>query len=264
MTEPDSPPLSPPGSADASPPSRRIRILIADDHAVVRTGLRMFLATHPEMEVVGEAASAAQTLEMAERLLPDVVLLDLVMPRGAVEPAAATRTGDGPESPGPAGPGAHGIDVIRTLRERVPRVRCLALTSFSDEDKLIPALGAGAAGYVLKDVTPEELIRAIQAVASGQLFLSGSVAGAVVRRATTPPQPAPSPLDRLTPRQREVLRCLAEGLSNAEIARRLYLTEATVKSHVGSILRKIGAADRTQAAVLAVRYGLSKTEEDRP
>ena len=261
-----SPHLPPPSpdSADNLPAARRIRVLIADDHGVVRTGLRMFLGTHPEMEVVGEASNAAETLEMAQRLLPDVVLLDLVMPEGVVKPSAATPAGDAPEPLGSSRPAAHGIAVIRALRERVPHLRCLVLTSFSDEDKLIPALRAGAAGYVLKDVTSGELVRAIQAVASGELFLSGSVVGAVVRRATTSLQPAGSPLDRLTRRQQEVLRCIAAGLSNAQIARRLYLTEATVKSHVSTILRRIGAADRTQAALLAVRYGLSGPDDPQP
>ncbi|MEW6046694.1 MAG: response regulator transcription factor [Bacillota bacterium] len=220
---------------------RRIRVLIADDHAVVRTGLRMFLGTHPDVEVVGEAGSAGEVVRAAEACGPDVVLMDLVMP---VE-APAGLSGSPPAA------AAHGIEAIRRLRERAPQVRCLALTSFSDEDKLLPALEAGAAGYLLKDVTPDELIRAVRAVAGGQVYLSSTVAGAVVRQATRPHEP--SPLDRLTAREREVLGYLAEGLSNAEIARRLYLSEATVKSHVTSILRKLEVLDRTQAALLAVR-----------
>ena len=224
----------------------RIRVLVADDHAVVRSGLRMFLGTHPDIEVVGEAGTAEEAVAMAERLRPDVVLMDLVVPRGGSASGSTHATPTGP----------WGIEAIRALRERAPSVRCLALTSFSDEDKVLPALEAGAAGYLLKDVTPEELVRAIRTVASGQVYLSAGVAGAVVRRATRPAGTPPSPLDALTPREREVLRCLAQGMSNAEIARRLYVTEATVKSHVTRILRKLDVSDRTQAALLAVRHGL--------
>lgn len=245
MTAQDGTPPAATAPADAGP-ARPIRVLIADDHAVVRSGLRQFLATHPDIEVAGEAATAGEAVTMAQRLLPDVVLMDLVMPEGTPSLGSTHARAAG----------AYGIEAIRALRERAPAVRCLALTSFSDEDKVLPALEAGAAGYLLKDVTPEELVRAIRAVAAGQVYLSASVAGTVVRRATRPERPAPSPLDALTPRERDVLRCLAEGLSNAEIARRLYVSEATVKSHVTRILQKLGVDDRTQAALLAVRHGL--------
>ncbi|NLG68924.1 MAG: response regulator transcription factor [Firmicutes bacterium] len=241
---PEPPPVpGPAGSGDTG--GRRIRVLLADDHAVVRGGLRMFLATHPDIEVAGETADAAQAVDLAERLQPDVVLLDLVMPPG---PSAEVV-----QAPPDAPPG---ISVIRRLRQRAPGVRCLVLTGFSEEEKVLPALEAGAAGYLLKDVTPEELIRAIRSVAAGQVYLSAGVTGAVVRRATRAAREPASPLEALTPREREVLRLIAQGMSNAEIAGRLYVTEATVKSHVTRILQKLGVADRTQAALLAVRQGL--------
>lgn len=240
--------LGPPGQGTSSQrgAGRRIRVLVADDHGVVRTGLRTFLGAHPDIEVVGEAGTARDAVSLAERLRPDVVLMDLVMPESP-EPSAP---GSGPSGK------AHGVEAIRALRERVPGTRCLALTSFSDEERVLPALEAGAAGYLLKDVTPDELVRAIREVAAGQVYLSSGVAGTVVRRATRPARAAASPLDALTPREREVLRCLAEGLGNAAIARRLYVTEATVKSHVTRIFRKLGVRDRTRAALVAVRLGL--------
>ncbi|WP_324717379.1 response regulator transcription factor [Carboxydochorda subterranea] len=244
--------------AESHAPGRRIRVLLADDHGVVRTGIQMYLATHPQIEVVGEAATAQETVSLALKYLPDVVLVDLVMPLGTA-PVPSSRSLD--EAPGPAW-GTHGIEAIRRLKRELPSVRCLALTSFSDEDKLLPALEAGAAGYLLKDVSPDELARAILAVAAGDIYLSSTVAGTVVRQLTRPK--TPSPLDRLTPRERDVLRCLAEGQSNAEIAGKLVISEATVKSHVTRILRKLGVADRTQAALLAAREGLGAMGPVRP
>lgn len=212
---------------------------VADDHAVVRTGLRLFLGAHPDVEVVGEAGCAGEVVAETRRLKPDVVLMDLVMPSG---PQAAGASG------------AIGIETIAALRREAPGVRCLVLTSFGEEDKVLPALEAGAAGYLLKDVTPDELIRAVRAVASGQSYLSAGVAATVVRRATG--SRPPSPRDRLTRRELEVLGLLARGLTNGEIASTLFISKATVKSHVTSILRKLEVEDRTRAALMAARWGL--------
>jgi len=200
-----------------------IRVLIADDHAVVRQGLRAFLDLQEDVEVVGEAADGAEALEAAERLAPDVVLIDLVMP------------------------GVGGIEAIRGLRERAPSVRAIVLSSFVDDDKLFPAVRAGAAGYLLKDVQPQELVEAIRTVHAGGALLHPRVASRLLEEMATDP---------LTPREREVLSLIGRGMANKVIARELSLSEKTVKAHVSSILAKLGVSDRTQAALYAVRAGL--------
>ena len=208
-----------------------IRVLIVDDHPIVRQGLRTFLTSRPGLEVVGEAADGAAALVEASRLGPDVVLLDLVMPRGG------------------------GVDVIRRLRAAGERPRVIVLTSFAGNDQVVEAVRAGAAGYLLKDVPPADLEAAIRTVHDGGVLLDPSVVGSVmaeVARGGSPPG-----VEELTARERQVLSLLAQGRSNRELATELYVSEKTVKTHVSSILAKLRLTDRTQAALFAVRHGLA-------
>jgi two-component system, NarL family, response regulator LiaR len=207
-----------------------IRILIADDHGVVREGLRTYLSLQDGFEVVGEAADGAAAIEEAERLAPDVILMDLVMPK------------------------RDGVEAMRELRERLPRARVIVLTSFADDERLLPAMRAGAAGYLLKNVQPAELARAVRLAHDGGTLLDPSVATRLVDAI------AEAPADRapLTPREEEVLGHIARGLSNKRIAFELGLSEKTVKTHVAHVLSKLGVADRTQAAVYAVRAGIGQ------
>jgi len=203
-------------------------VLVVDDHAVVREGLRAFLELQEGIEVAGEAADGEEAIAVAERLDPDVVLMDLVMPK------------------------LDGLAAMRGLRERVPRARVIVLTSFLDDDKLLPALRAGAAGYLLKNAPPPEVARAVRAAHAGEALLDPVVAARLVETLAGDGDP----LDRLTPREREVLELIGRGFPNKRIARRLEVSEKTVKSHVGHVLAKLGVTDRTQAAVVAVRAGL--------
>ncbi|HET8756414.1 MAG TPA: response regulator transcription factor [Solirubrobacteraceae bacterium] len=200
-----------------------IRVLIADDHAVVRQGLRTFLDLQEDIEVVAEAADGEEALALTEALAPDVVLIDLVMPR------------------------VDGIEALRRLRERAPAVRAIVLSSFVDDDKLFPAVRAGAAGYLLKDVQPQELVEAIRTVHGGGALLHPQVAARLLQDMAEDP---------LTPREHDVLALIGRGMPNKLIARELSLSEKTVKAHVSSILAKLGVTDRTQAALYAVREGL--------
>ncbi len=204
-----------------------IRILIADDHAVVRQGLRMFLDLDPELEVVGEAADGAEAVRLARQIRPDVVLMDLLMPV------------------------MDGIAAIKVIRAELPDIEVLALTSVLEDDKVVGAVRAGAIGYLLKDTQSAELIRAIKGAAAGQAQLSLQAAARLMREVRAPDSP-----EALTERETEVLRLLAQGQSNKEIARELRVNESTVKSHVSSILAKLGVQGRTQAALHAVRMGL--------
>jgi len=206
---------------------RPIRILLADDHGVVREGLRTFLALQDGLEVVGEAADGEEAVREAERLRPDVVLMDLVMPK------------------------LDGVEAMRELRARLPGARVIVLTSFADDERLLPAIQAGAAGYLLKNVQPAELARAVRLAHAGDTLLDPSVAARLVDAIATD-----QPVERLTPREREVLVLVGRGMSNKRIARELGLSEKTVKTHVANVLHKLGATDRTQAAVYAVRTGL--------
>jgi DNA-binding NarL/FixJ family response regulator len=200
-----------------------IRVVIADDHAVVRQGLRTFLDLQDDIEVVGEAADGAEAVEQAQRHEADVVLVDLVMP------------------------GVDGLAALRTLREQAPKARAIVLSSFIDDEKLFPAVRAGAAGYLLKDVQPQELVAAIRTVHGGGALLHPKVASRLLEEMTSDP---------LTPREREVLGLIGRGMANKVIARELGLSEKTVKAHVSNILAKLGVTDRTQAALYAVRAGL--------
>src|SRR5712691_10687676 len=205
-----------------------IRVLLVDDHAVVREGLRAFLELQDGIEVAGEAADGEEAIDAAVRLRPDVVLMDLVMPR------------------------LDGVAAMRALRERVPGARVIVLTSFVDDDKLLPALRSGAAGYLLKNAQPQDLARAVRAAHAGEALLDPVVAARLVDTLAGDEEP----LDRLTPREREVLQLIGRGFPNKRIARELDISEKTVKTHVGHVLGKLGVTDRTQAAVVAVRAGL--------
>jgi DNA-binding NarL/FixJ family response regulator len=214
----------------------RVRVAIADDHAVVRQGLRTFLELQDDMDVVGEAADGEQAVALVEAAAPDVVLLDLVMPR------------------------VDGLEAIRMIRERCPATRILVLTSFADDHTVLPAVRAGAAGYLLKDVQPAELAEAIRTVHAGEARLAPSVATMLVEQLAAedgegPPAGA-HPGHELTPRELEVLAELARGRANKAIAFELGVSERTVKTHVSNILGKLGFTDRTQAAVYAVEHGL--------
>jgi DNA-binding NarL/FixJ family response regulator len=207
-----------------------IRILIADDHGVVREGLRTYLELQDGLEVVGEAGDGEEAVREAERLAPDVILMDLVMPK------------------------LDGVGAMRELRARLPRSRVIVLTSFADDERLLPAVQAGAAGYLLKNVQPAELARAVRLAHDGGTMLDPSVATRLVDALAETPAERPT----LTPREDEVLGLIARGLSNKRIAFELGLSEKTVKTHVAHVLSKLGVADRTQAAVYAVRAGLGR------
>jgi two-component system, NarL family, response regulator LiaR len=207
-----------------------IRVLLVDDHAVVREGLRAFLELQDGIEVAGEAADGQEALTAAAALTPDVVLMDLVMPR------------------------LDGLAAMRELRERAPAARVIVLTSFLDDDKLLPAIRSGAAGYLLKNAQPQEVVRAVRAAHAGEALIDPVVAARLVE--TLAADGAEDPLDRLTPREREVLVLIGRGFPNKLIARELDVAEKTVKTHVGHVLAKLGVDDRTQAAVFAVRSGL--------
>jgi len=207
-----------------------IRVLLVDDHSVVRQGLRMFLGLDPEIEVVGEGGDGAEGLRLARALRPDVVVMDLLMPV------------------------MDGITAIGHLRRELPDTEVIALTSVLEDDKVIGAVRAGAIGYLLKDTQADELIRAIKGAAAGQAQLSRAAAERLMREVRAPESP-----ETLTERETDVLRLLATGQSNKEIARNLGVNESTVKSHVSSILSKLGVQGRTQAALHAARIGLVPT-----
>jgi NarL family two-component system response regulator LiaR len=206
-----------------------IRVVIADDHAVVRQGLRTFLELQDEIEVVGEAADGEAAVAETERLKPDVALMDLVMPR------------------------LSGEEAIQRIAEVSPATRVLVLTSFAEDDKLFPAVRAGAAGYLLKDVQPRELVDAIRAADAGDTILHPTVAARLVEEIAGRP---PAPRTPLTDRELEVLELITRGKANKLIALELGVAERTVKTHVSHILGKLGLSDRTQAALWAVREGL--------
>ena len=212
-----------------------IRVLIADDHSVVRQGLRMFLTADAEIEVVGEARDGAEALRLTRQLQPDVVLMDLLMPV------------------------MDGMKATATIRRELPDIEVVALTSMLEDGSVVEAIRSGAVGYLLKDTEAHELRRAIRAAAAGQVQLSPQVTARLVREVAAPEQPQP-----LTERETSVLRLLAQGQSNRDIARTLIIGEQTVKTHVAHILGKLGLSSRTQAALHAVRIGLASPDSPNP
>lgn len=210
--------------------AERIRVLIADDHPVVRQGLRTFLSVQEDIEVVGEASDGAEALKAVESLDPDVVLLDLKMP------------------------GVDGQAALGELSARKVRSKVLVLTSVTERAHVLPAVRSGAAGYLYKDVDPMALVQAIRAVHDGHVLLAPEAADAMLEPGGGEPEPN---LAALTEREREVLVRIASGLSNREIARALVVSEKTVKTHVSNLFTKLGVQDRTQAALYAVRHGLA-------
>jgi NarL family two-component system response regulator LiaR len=209
-----------------------LRIVIADDHQVVRHGLRAFLEIYEDIRVVGEASDGAECVEVARREKPDVVLMDLVMP------------------------GMDGIQATRRLAELGLDARVIVLTSFGEDDKVFPAIQAGARSYLLKDVAPDDLIQTIRAVHRGEARLHPDVARTLMEQvARSVPRPAPA--SNLSERELEVVRLVAQGMSNRAIAERLFISDKTVKTHVSAILGKLGLVDRTQMAIYALRTGLA-------
>ena len=214
-----------------------IRILIADDHALLRQGIRNFLSLESDFEIIGEAADGEETIRRASELRPDILLLDINMPKG------------------------NGIEVATRLRETHPEIRILALTIHDDENYMMKMIQSGAAGYLLKDVEPSMMVQAIRRVHAGESFMEPSLTKKLFRGITdreaqkpAPQAPGMSESDKLSAREIEVLRLIGRGMSNAEIARELYLSEKTVKNHLTNIFRKIQVSDRTQAVLFAIKH----------
>lgn len=214
-----------------------IRVLIADDHPIVRDGLRTLINTEPGMELVGEAVNGEEAVQKAIAQRPDVILMDLVMPV------------------------KDGLEAISEIKSIEPNIAILVLTSFSEEDKVFPAIRAGALGYLLKDSSPQQLLQAIYDVHRGEASLHPSIALQLIREIN---QPSDLPLaeDPLTERELDVLKLVAQGMTNQEIADRLYRSEWTVRTHVRNILSKLHLANRTQAALYALREGLAELDEE--
>jgi len=215
-----------------------IRVLIVDDHAVVREGLRALIDVDPGMELAGEAKDGVEAIEKAHSLQPDVILLDLVMPNKG------------------------GIEAISEIKEQNPGARILVLTSFAEDDKVFPAIKAGALGYLLKDSSAHELLQAIRDVYQGEPTMHPTIARKLMRELQRPPDLPPTE-DPLTEREVDVLKFVAQGLSNQEIADVLVLSERTVRTHVTNILTKLHLANRTQAALYALREGLARLDNGR-
>jgi NarL family two-component system response regulator LiaR len=216
----------------------QITVFHADDHALVRGGVRGLLLTEPEMELVGEASNGIEAVENVLALKPDVILLDLHMPE------------------------KDGVEAISEIRAGMPDARILVLTSFATDEDVFPAIKAGALGYLLKDSSPQELLRAIRDVYNGQVSLDPAVAQKVMQELRQPPK-QPLTEEPLTQREVEILKLVAEGLTNQEIADRLVVSERTVRAHVSNILAKLHLANRTQAALYALREGLASLEDSQ-
>lgn len=217
--------------------AEQITVLLVDDHALVRQGVRAFLETQPDISVIAEADGGEEAVRCAAEYAPDVALMDLIMPGGI-----------------------DGVEATRRLTARSPRTNVVMLTSYHDDEHVFPAIRAGALSYVLKEIGPEELADAVRKAAAGEAVLHPRVASRVVRELHGARRDAPNVFHELSDREMEVLKLIAEGLGNAEIAGRLYLSEKTVKSHVSNILGKLHLADRTQAAVYAWREGVVRRD----
>jgi NarL family two-component system response regulator LiaR len=215
---------------------KTIRLLITDDHSIVRKGIKALLATEKDMQVVGEAENGAEAVEKAASLKPDVVLMDLVMPE------------------------MDGIEATRRITTEQPGTKILVLTSFAADDKVFPAVKAGALGYLLKDSTPDQLLEAVRQVHRGEPSLEPSIARKVLQELSNPGQ-GKQTAEPLTERELDVLRLIAQGMSNKEIASKIFVAEWTVRSHVSNILGKLHLASRTQAALYALRSGLASLED---
>jgi NarL family two-component system response regulator LiaR len=216
-----------------SEPSEKITVLIVDDHQVVRQGLHTFLELNEDVRVVGEAVDGQMAVEMTQQLNPDVVLMDLVMPR------------------------LDGIGAIRQIKSLGLRSKVIALTSFTEDDKVFPAIQAGASSYLLKDVSPDDLVEAIRAAHRGEARLHPDIARKLMEQVAHQTQPArEGPVENLTERERGVIRLVAQGRSNAEIAQELVISDKTVKTHISNILGKLDLQDRTQLAIYAIKNGL--------
>lgn len=213
-----------------------IKILIADDHHVVRRGLVFFLKTQKDIEVIGEAKNGQEAVEMTKSLIPDLVLMDLDMPI------------------------MDGIEATKQIKAVLPAMKIMILTSFSDQDHVIPAIEAGASGYQLKDIEPDELVRTIKRILAGENQLHPKATTHLLTHLTNKNRDVKQPIDELTKRELDVLLEIAKGKSNKEIASSLYITEKTVKTHVSNVLAKLNLQDRTQAALFAVKNGLIENE----
>lgn len=218
--------------------SEPITVVIVDDHQLVRQGVRDFLETQPDLQVVGEAASGEQAVQLAGHLVPDVVLMDLVLPGGI-----------------------DGVEATRRVKQVSPHTQVVVLTSYHEDEHIFPAIRAGALSYVLKDVGPQELADVVRKAARGEAVLHPHVAARLVQELQGAGSKTPNPFSELSDRELEVLRLIAEGLSNVEIAEKLVLSTKTVKGHVSNILSKLQLQDRTQAAVYAWRTGLVRRDQ---
>jgi len=216
--------------------TKPIRIFVADDHAIIRKGIRAMLETVPDIELVGEAVNGREAVSGVAKLRPDVILMDLVMPE------------------------MDGIEAIRHIKAQQPQARILVLTTFAGEDKIFPAIKAGALGYHLKDASPEELVQAIRQVYRGQPSLHPIIARKVLQELASPAAERPPTPEPLTQREVEVLQLVAQGLDNQQIADKLVISEATVRTHVSNILGKLQLASRTQAVLYALREGLASLD----
>ena len=211
-----------------------IKVLLVDDHGVVRQGLRTYLDLFEDINIVGEAANGIEAIDRVNENKPDIVLMDLVMPE------------------------MDGIEATRKIMTIHPDIKIIVLTSFSDDDKVFPAIRSGAAGYLLKDISPPDLRKAIQSVHRGEMHLHPEITKKLMNQFVTPKVEAEVNPDELTSREIEVLQLIAEGLSNKELAQKLSISEKTVKTHVSSILGKLQLEDRTQAAIYAYKHGFVK------